>query len=311
MSAVLVTGGAGFIGSNLAAALVRAGHGVAILDDLSTGRRENLSTVPTPFRFVEGSLLDDAALREAVLGAEVVFHEAAIPSVQRSVDDPVTTDRVNVGGTVRLLEAARAGGVRRVVYAASSSAYGETDVLPKVEDMTPMPLSPYAVSKLAAEHYAVVYDRLYGVETVCLRYFNVYGPNQDPRSDYAAVVPRFVEAALAGVAPTIYGDGLQTRDFCYVEDAVAANLAAMDAPAARGQVVNVAGGTPVSLLDLVAILSEIVGRALRPVHEAPRPGDVRHSAAALERARTVLGWQPRVAIREGLARTVEHFRRAG
>jgi UDP-glucose 4-epimerase len=310
MTAMLVTGGAGFIGSNLAAALVRAGHDVRVLDDLSTGRRANLDRIPGPVRLIEASVLDQEPLQEAMKGVEVVFHEAAIPSVQRSVEDPLATDRVNVHGTLLVLEAAREAGVRRVVYAASSSAYGETEVLPKVEDMMPSPVSPYAVSKLAAEHYAAVYDRLFGVETVSLRYFNVFGPHQDPSSDYAAVVPRFVQAALAGRTPTIYGDGLQSRDFCYVDNAVDANLLAAEAPAARGRVINVAGGEPITLLGLLEILSEVLGHPIRADHAPPRAGDVRHSAADLARAKALLGWTPKVGIREGLARTVEYYRTA-
>jgi UDP-glucose 4-epimerase len=309
MATFLVTGGAGFIGSSIAAALVRAGRDVRVLDDLSTGRRSNLDTIGGPFRFLEGSILDPRALSEAVRGVEVVFHEAAIPSVPRSIEDPVATNRVNVDGTLAVLEASRAAGVRRVVYAASSSAYGDTLDSLKSEGASPAPLSPYAVSKLAAEHYCVVYDSLFGLETVSLRYFNVFGPNQDPASEYAAVVPRFVRAALEGRSPTIYGDGLQSRDFCFVDNAVEANLAAADAPAARGKVVNVAGGTPITLLDLVALLSEIVGRKIEPVHEPARPGDVRHSAADLTRARELLGWAPRVSVREGLRRTVEQLGR--
>ncbi len=308
MATRLVTGGAGFIGSSIAAALVRAGHDVRVLDDLSTGRRTNLDAIGGPFRFIEGSILDPRTIAEAVRGVEVVFHEAAIPSVPRSIEDPLTTNRVNVEGTVAVLDASRSAGVRRVVYAASSSAYGETAVLPKSEGMTPSPMSPYAVSKLAAEQYAAVYDSLYGLETVSLRYFNVFGPNQDPASQYAAVVPRFVRAALAGRAPIVYGDGLQSRDFCFVDNAVDANLAAADAPAARGKVINVAGGTPITLLDLVRLISEILGREVRPAHEPARPGDVRHSAADLTRALELLGWTPRVSVREGLARTLSHFR---
>ncbi len=311
MAKVLVTGGAGFIGSNLAARLLREGAQVRVLDDFSTGRRENLEGLGGDLDVIEGDLRDFETVRRAAEGCAAIFHLGALPSVARSVEDPVTSNAVNVGGTLHVLLAAREARARRVVYASSSSVYGDTEDLPKCEDMRPAPLSPYAVQKLAGEHYGRVAGPLYGVEVVSLRFFNVFGPRQDPKSEYAAAIPRFIAAALRGEPPVIFGDGLQSRDFTYVDNAVDACLLAARAPAARaaGEVFNVACGERFTLLDLVAALGRLAGRALAPRHAPPRPGDVRHSQASIEKARAALGYEPRVGFAEGLARTFEWFRR--
>lgn len=306
----LVTGGAGFIGSHLVDALLERGWSVRVLDDFSTGRESNLARAMPHIELVRADLADFETTSKALAGVEVVFHQGAIPSVPRSVADPLRTHRANVDGTLVVLEAARRSGVRRVVYAASSSAYGDTEVLPKVETMPANPLSPYALQKYAGEVYCSLYHRIYGLETVALRYFNVFGPRQDPNSTYAAVVPRFISACLAGEPPHIHGDGGQTRDFTYVADAVHANLAAADAPAAAGEVFNVAGGRQTSLNQLLAAIQRIVGSRIEPIHDPPRVGDVRHSLADLTKARALLGYEPRVSLEEGLRRTVDSLRGA-
>jgi UDP-glucose 4-epimerase len=306
----LVTGGAGFIGSHLVDALLAAGWQVRVLDDFSSGREENLAGVRDRIELLRADFADPGVAERAMEGVEVVFHEGAIPSVPRSVAEPVRTHRANVDGTLAVLEAARHAGVRRLVYAASSSAYGDTEVLPKVETMPARPLSPYALQKYAGEVYCRLYHELYGLETVALRYFNIFGPRQDPNSTYAAVVPRFAIACLRGEAPTIHGDGEQSRDFTFVGDAVAANLAAADAPKAAGHVINVAGGRRISLNELLAAIQRIVGSAVAPIHGPARAGDVRHSLADLGRARELLGWEPAVPLDEGLRRTVESLRGA-
>jgi UDP-glucose 4-epimerase len=312
----LVTGGAGFIGSHLVEALLRRGDRVAVIDDFSTGRRGNFEAAAAsrpagsaPPDLFEGDIRDAALVRRALKGVTHVLHQAALPSVQRSVEDPVASHEVNASATLALLLAARDAGVRRVVYASSSSAYGDTPTLPKVETMTPAPLSPYAVSKLAGEYYCRIVTGLYGLETVSLRYFNIFGPRQDPNSQYAAVIPNFVSAALAGKPPTVYGDGLQSRDFTYVENAVAANLLACEAPAAAGRAYNIACGTSATLLDVLRLLSAILGRSIEPVHAAPRAGDVKHSLASIEAARRDLGFEPSIGLEDGLRRTVAWFRR--
>ena len=301
----LVTGGAGFIGSHLADRLLAEGWGVRVLDDFSSGRESNLAEAGSRIELLRGDLRDEASVARAVAGAEVVFHEAAVPSVPRSVAEPLRTNSVNLDGTLLLLEAARRAGVRRVVFAASSSAYGDTEVLPKVETMPPAPLSPYALQKWAGEAYCRMYSRFYGLETVALRYFNVFGPRQNPHSEYAAVIPRFVRACLQGEPPRIFGDGEQTRDFTYVADAVQANLLAAEAPAAVGEVVNVAGGVQTSLNQLLRLIGEVTGKPVTPEYEPPRAGDVRHSLADLRRARELLGYAPAISLREGLRRTAE------
>jgi nucleoside-diphosphate-sugar epimerase len=306
----LVTGGAGFIGSSIAEALLARGESVRILDDFSSGRRENLEGLPGRIELVEGSILDAEAVARATRGVEVVFHEAAIPSVARSVDAPRPSVEVGVQGTTVVLDVARRAGVRRVVFAASSAAYGDTPTLPKVETMEPRPLSPYAVSKLAAEHLMRVFATLYGLETVSLRYFNVFGPRQDPKSEYAAVIPKFVTAALRGEQPQVFGDGEHTRDFCYIDNAVSANLlAATTTRKLKGEVLNVACGQRTSLNRLLSIIGELVGTKVDPRYGPARAGDVRDSLADIRAAQELLGYEPRVDVRQGLQRTIDAFRR--
>jgi UDP-glucose 4-epimerase len=305
----LVTGGAGFIGGHLADALLARGATVRVLDNFSTGRRENVAHNLSNARYelIEGDIRDVATCARAVKDVDVVFHQAALPSVARSIEDPIATDETNVGGTLKLLECARRAGVKRFIFAASSSAYGETEVLPKVETMPPMPLSPYAVSKVTGEHYLQVYARLFGMKTCALRYFNVFGPRQDPKSEYAAVIPKFCTALLAGVSPTIFGDGRQTRDFTFIDNVVEANLLAASKDVS-GQVFNIACGERISLLELVSLLNELAGTNIAPRHAPSRPGDIRHSLADISLARRVLGFEPIVSVREGLRRTLEFYR---
>ncbi len=307
----LVTGGAGFIGSNIVEALMRRRQKVVVLDDLSTGRRDNLEAAlrTRPAGAPEAEFRDSATVCRAMRGVTHVLHQAALPSVQRSIEDPLSSHEVNASGTLTLLIASRDAGVKRFVYASSSSVYGDSPALPKVETMMPAPLSPYAVSKLAGEYYCRIFHGLYGLETISLRYFNVFGARQDPNSQYAAVVPNFVRAAISGRSPTVYGDGLQSRDFTYIDNAVDANLMACDAPSgAAGKAYNIACGQSATLLDLLRVLERLSGSTLRPSHEAPRPGDVRHSLAAIDAARRDLGYEPRVGLEEGLRRTVDWFR---
>ena len=299
---VLVTGGAGFIGSNLADALLREGATVRVLDDLSTGYEEN---VPDGVELVVGDVADEATARNAVAGVQVVFHQAAHRAVLKSVDNPIETDRANAHGTVTLLKAAVDSGVQRVVYASSSSVYGGAEQLPTPESAPTIPRSPYAVTKLTGEHYCRVFSELFGLETVSLRYFNVFGPRQRPDSAYAAVIPLFLRAALCGEPPVVHGDGRQTRAFAYVSDVVDANLAAASAPpeVARGQAYNIAGAERHSLLELLEVIQRVVGPVATPVHTDPRPGDVRHSFADLSAARQALGYEPKIGLEEGLRRT--------
>ncbi len=304
----LVTGGAGFIGSHIASALASAGARVRVVDDLSTGYRENLANIPG-VDFVHGSLADDESLRKALADVELVFHEAAIPSVPRSVENPRQTHIASVESTFSLLLAARERKVRRVVYAASSSAYGDQPTLPKVETMLPEPLSPYAVAKLVGEHYCQVFTRVYGLETVSLRYFNVFGPRQDPSSQYSGVVSRFISDLLGGQRPVIYGDGEQSRDFTYIDNVVDANLKAAESTQGIGQVINIANGERISLNQLLAELISLTGKAgVAADYQAPRPGDVRHSLADITRARTLLGFEPLVNLRTGLQLTIDWWK---
>lgn len=310
MAFFLVTGGAGFIGSHLVDRLVSEGHGVRVLDNLSEGRRENLADVMDAIEFILGDLRDRAVVRRAVTGVEYVLHQAALRSVPRSVADPFATHDVNVTGTLTLLLAARDAGVRRVVFASSSSVYGSATELPLRESQMPRPVSPYAASKVAGEFYCSVFTTLYQVETVCLRYFNVFGPRQDPTSEYAAVIPRFIMAALTGAPLEIHGDGLQSRDFTYIDNAVEANLLAATTPGIAGEVFNVGGGERYSVLEIKAHLEEILGKPLAVYHTPARAGDVRHTQADLSKATERLGYRPTICFREGLRRTVESFRAA-
>jgi len=306
---LLVTGGAGFIGSHLVEALLAEGHQVRVVDNLATGRRANLAHLESRFEWIEGDLADFAVCRGAVEGVDAVFHQAAIPSVPRSVREPLAAHQSGPTATINLLEAARLAGVRRFVFAASSSAYGDTLELPKHEEMLPRPLSPYAAGKLAGEHYVRVYAQTMGLDGASLRYFNIFGPRQDPSSVYSGVISVFIDRMSQGRSPIIYGDGMQSRDFTYVANAVAANLAAWrHAGALGGDVFNVGTGQRIGLLDLVAALNAILGTDLEPEFQPTRAGDVRDSLASLVRIRQVLGYQPIVSFEEGLRRTVEASR---
>ena len=305
----LVTGGAGFIGSHLTAALLARGDDVRVADNLSTGYRHNLDVNPAA-EFLEGDLADPAFAARAAGGMDLVFHQAAIPSVPRSVKDPVASHRANIDATLNVLMAAREAGVSRVIYAASSSAYGDTPTLPKREDMPPNPRSPYALQKLVGEQYAQLFTRLYGLETVSTRYFNVFGPRQDPTSAYSGVISQFAKALLDGRPPTIYGDGGQTRDFTYIDNVVDGVLRASDAPGASGDVINVATGGRVSLLELFAAMKRITGAEVEPVFAAARDGDVRDSQADITKAKRLLGYEPRVPFEQGLAATIAWYRAA-
>jgi len=307
----LVTGGAGFVGSSIVEVLLAKGERVRVLDDFSSGRRQNIEPFLGNARFelVEGSIADAAVARRCVEGVEVIFHEAAIPSVARSVANPAATMLAGVQGTTVLLEAARHARARRVVFAASSSAYGNTPTLPKIETMPAAPLSPYAVSKLACEHLMRVFASLHGIETVSLRYFNVFGPRQDPASEYAAVIPKFITAAIRRERPVVFGDGEQTRDFCFIDNTVDANLRAATTPnALSGQVVNVACGERISLNTLLSYVGEEAGLKLEAEYRPARAGDVRDSLADIGAARALLGYEPIVKVREGIKRTFAAFR---
>ena len=307
MANYLVTGGAGFIGSHLAEELIRRGHRVRVADSLITGKRRNLQHL-TGVEFVEGDLADMAVATRAVANIEYVLHQAAIPSVPRSVSDPVTSNRANIDATLNVLVAARDAGVKRLVYAGSSSAYGDTPTLPKREDMPTNPLSPYALQKLVGEKYCQMFTQLYGFETVTIRYFNVFGPRQDPGSPYSGVISLFSAALLEGRQPTIYGDGEQTRDFTHIANVVDGVLRACDAPRASGEIINVACGERISLIGLLQTMNRILGTAIDPIFKEPRAGDVRDSQADIDKARTLLGYAPIVPFEEGLARTIEWCR---
>lgn len=309
MTKVLVTGGAGFIGSHLAAHLLEQGCDVRVLDNFATGRRSNVATLAGDLELVEGDIQSYERVNNAVSGCEVVLHQAALPSVPRSIQDPLTSNATNVIGTLNVLLAARDHGVRRVVLASSSSVYGSgTGASAKREEQPALPISPYATAKLAGEGYARSFYEVYGLETVTLRYFNVFGPRQDPTSQYAAVVPSFINALIAGRAPLIFGDGEQSRDFTYVANVVEANMLAIDAPKAAGRLYNVACGEQVTLNRLMSELRELLASDAEPAFAAPRPGDIKHSLADLSLARDELGYEPTVPLREGLQRTIEHFR---
>lgn len=308
---ILVTGGAGFIGSHLVEALVRGGHRVRVLDNFFSGRLANLAAVRPDVEVIRGDCANLRTARKAVGGMEAVYHEAAVPSVARSVDEPDLSHRANATATLCMLLAARDAGVRRFIYAGSSSIYGDSPVLPKHEGMAPHPLSPYAVAKLVGEHYVRIFAELYGLETLTLRYFNVFGPRQDPRSPYSGVISLFTTALLAGRTPTIYGDGGQSRDFTYVENVVAGNLKALTARNARGQSMNVATGRAVTLNTVLAVLAKQIGCPAKAVRRKARAGDIRHSLAEIRLARRFLGYEPIVDFETGLARTVAWYRESG
>jgi nucleoside-diphosphate-sugar epimerase len=309
MSTYLVTGGAGFIGSHLAEELVRRGHTVRVADSLITGKRSNLDHVAAA-EFHEGDLADPDFAQRVVEGCDYVLHQAAIPSVPRSVKDPITSNRANVDATLNVLVAARDAGVKRLVFAGSSSAYGNTPTLPKHEAMAPNPLSPYALQKVVGEQYLQMFTQLYGLETVSIRYFNVFGPRQDPSSPYSGVISVFATALLENRSPNIYGDGEQTRDFTYVANVVDGVLRACEAPDASGEVINVATGGRISLNDLFREMKKIVGATAEPTYAEPRAGDVRDSQADIRKAREILGYEPIVSFEEGLERTIEWYRTA-
>jgi nucleoside-diphosphate-sugar epimerase len=310
MASYLVTGGAGFIGSHLVDALVARGECVCVFDNLSSGRRENLAGCWESIRFVEADLRDIDAVKAACQGIDYVLHHAAIASVTQSVEDPRASQEVNVAGTLNVLLAAREAGVKRVVYAASSAAYGATPAVALTEERPPQPLSPYAVSKLTGEYYAQVFSQLYGLETVSLRYFNVFGPRQDPTSQYAAVIPKFITALARGEEPVIFGDGEQTRDFVYVGNVVVANLLACTAPGAVGETINIASGWRISLNELLEVLRKVTGVPVAARYAAERPGDIKHSYADISKARKLLGYEPDHTLEEGLKTTAAWFNKA-
>ena len=303
----LITGGAGFIGSNIALELLKRGEEVRIIDNFSTGRKINLVEMERSIELIEGDIRDFWTVREAVDGVDFVIHQAALPSVPRSIKNPLTSNGVNIDGTLNLLEASKLANVRRFVFASSSSVYGDTPQLPKHEDMATDPLSPYAVTKLATEKYAKVFYNLYGLETVALRYFNIFGPRQDPGSEYAAVIPKFINAFLAGKQPIIYGNGEQSRDFTFIANAVEANLLAITAPDAPGNYYNIACGGQFTLNQLIKILQDIMGVDIEPIYEPARRGDILHSFADISRAEKGLNYKPKVDFPSGLKTTVEWF----
>jgi nucleoside-diphosphate-sugar epimerase len=309
MASYLVTGGAGFIGSHLTEELARRGHRVRVADSLVTGKRRNLDHIPG-IEFLEGDLADLDVARAAVDGCEYVLHQAAIPSVPRSVKDPITSNRANVDATLNTLVAARDGGVKRLVFAGSSSAYGDTPVLPKHEGMPNNPLSPYALQKVIGEQYLQMFTRLYGLETVSIRYFNVFGPRQDPSSPYSGVISVFATALIENRSPQIYGDGGQTRDFTYVANVVDGVLRACEAPQASGQIINVATGGRITLNQLFYAIRDVVGGSVEPTYVEARQGDVRDSQADISKAKEILGYEPSVPFEEGLSRTIEWYRAA-
>ncbi len=307
MAKYLVTGGAGFIGSNVVCKLLQLGHQVRVLDNFVTGKRENLADVIDDIRLIEGDLRDIETVREAVEGVDYILHIAALPSVPRSVADPLLTHDMNVDGTLHVLETARQQGVKRVVFSSSSSVYGNTPTLPKHEDMPLSPLSPYAAHKAAGELYCSVYSNIYGLETVCLRYFNIFGPRQDPKSQYAAVVPKFISAFQTGGQPTIYGDGEQSRDFTYVDNVVTANITASTAPEAVGEVINVACGSRISINELARKIGALLGKTVNPTYDPPRAGDVKHSLADISKAQRLLDYSNLIDIDSGIQKTIEVF----
>jgi nucleoside-diphosphate-sugar epimerase len=308
MERFLVTGGAGFIGSNICRKLISEGCFVRVVDNLLTGKKSNLAGVIDKIEFIQADMGDDQVARSAMKDIDVVLHQGALPSVPRSVDDPAATHKHCVDATFTLLLAARDAGIKRFVYASSSSAYGDTPTLPKVETMPPRPLSPYAVGKLVGEYYCTVFFEVFGLETVSLRYFNVFGPHQDPTSQYAAAIPAFVTAILKDKPPTVYGDGLQSRDFTYVDNVVEANLLAARAKQTKGEVVNIACGEAVTVNQTIDIINELLGKDIKPKYDPPRPGDVKHSLADITLAQQTIGFKPTVLFNDGLKKAIDWYR---
>jgi len=308
MEKFLVTGGAGFIGSNICRELVRQGCSVRVIDNLLTGKKRNLADIIDRIEFIQADMGDEKVARSAMKDMDVVLHQGALPSVPRSVDDPATAHKHNVDATFTLLLAARDAGVKRFVYASSSAAYGDTPTLPKVETMPPSPLSPYAVGKLTGEYYAKVFYEVYGLETISLRYFNVFGPYQDPTSQYAAAIPAFVTTILKDKPPIIYGDGEQSRDFTYVDNVVEANLLAGRAKHTKGEVVNIACGELITVNAIIDMINELLGKSIKPIYAAPRPGDIKHSLADITVAKKLIGFKPNVSFRKGLKRAIDWYR---
>ena len=309
MTKYLVTGGAGFIGSNIVKKLLEKGETVRVLDNYATGRKKNIQKYLKDIEFVKGDLANLKDCKKAVKGIDYILHQGAVPSVPRSVNDPIWTNNANINGTLNILIAARDAQIRRLVYAGSSSAYGDSPVMPKIETMENRPKSPYAIQKLTGEQYCQNFTKLYGLETVVIRYFNVFGPQQDPGSVYSAVIPLFIKAILKDKQPTIYGDGLTSRDFTYVDNVVSANLLACTAPKlATGEVINVACGYEVSLNQLVEKINQVLGKNIKPKYAAERVGDVKHSLADIGKAKKLLGYKPLVTFEEGLAQTIEYYK---
>jgi len=302
---ILVTGGGGFIGSNIVEELLINNYEVKVLDNFSTGRRENLKSILNDIELIEGDIRSYHTVQKAVKGVEVILHQAALPSVPRSINDPITTNEVNVGGTLNILDAAKEFGVRRVVFASSSSVYGDNPELPKHEGMKPNPLSPYAVSKLTGEHYLRVFNRLYGIETIALRYFNVFGPKQDPNSQYSAVIPKFIKAIYENRQPIIYGDGTQSRDFTFVKNVVEANLAAIKTNCNTPIIMNCATHGQITLNQLVEKINIIMGKEIKPIYDIPRPGDIKDSFAEISLIEKELNWKPNYSFDTGLKITIE------
>lgn len=303
----LVTGGAGFIGSNIVGALLKSGHSVRVLDNFSSGKRENLKKFENDIELIEGDIRSYHIVQQAVKGIEVILHQAALPSVPRSIKDPITSNEVNVNGTLNILEASAESNVRRVVYASSSSVYGDNPELPKHEGMLPNPLSPYAVSKLAGEKYCAVFSQIYGLETIALRYFNVFGPNQDPYSQYSAVIPKFIKAVMKNMRPEIFGDGEQSRDFTYVENVIDANILAATSDCDSGITMNCACHGKITLNNLVKYINENLGKNIQPVYHNARAGDIKHSYADIELAKSKINYTPKIDFQKGLKLTIKSY----
>jgi nucleoside-diphosphate-sugar epimerase len=311
MSKYLVTGGAGFIGSHIAEELIQRGHDVRIIDNFLTGKRENIASFSDNIELIEGDIRDMDTCRKSLEGADFVLHQAALPSVPRSIEDPILTSEINIEGTLNLLVASRNAGIQKFVFASSTSVYGDDPRLPKKEGMEGAPLSPYAVSKIAGEKYCQVFSQIYGLPTVCLRYFNVFGPRQDPFSQYAAVIPNFITKVLKGESPTIFGDGEQSRDFTFVSNVVEANFLAAEARDVTGEIFNIACGEKTSVNSLAKKINTLMGKDISPVYDEPRPGDIRHSLADISKAREMLKYEPLVFLDEGVEKTIRWYQERG